>query len=104
MSRVLEVTWKGGCGIRESDVKGRILGAPGAHAFSHRARVWLDEDGTALGAWWNDGRLAGDESRPDEPPREGHWERFVRGSWIPAALWQLAQTEGTEVEAKKQAA
>lgn len=90
MMRILEVRWRGGCCNRESDMKGRILAPPSAHAFEHRARVWL-EDGAPCGAWI-------DDREPD--PR---WRRFVTSS-IPRALWALAQTEGVEVEAKRAAA
>lgn len=102
MIRVLEVQWKGGCSIRESDVKARVLGPPGAHAFEHRARVWKEEDGRLRGVWWDDGRPLGEASPPDMPPREGRWVPFVTPYILPA-LWDLAQSKGVEVPAKRAA-
>lgn len=96
MTRVLEVTWEGGCN-NGAVKRSHALAEPGSAAFAHRARVWLDEDGAARGAWWDDGRPLGLHSPPGPEPTEGRWVRFpTRG--IPAALWALAQERGTEVE------
>jgi hypothetical protein len=90
MSRVLEVMWKGGCNNGAVKRHG-ALAEYGSHAFEHRARVWLDDAGTPRGAWWDD-TYAGAE----------YWARFVTAG-IPAALWELAQTEGREIEEKRAA-
>jgi hypothetical protein len=102
VTRVLEVTWLGGC--NNGAVKrgpNMPLAEPGSHAFAHQARVWI-EGGKPCGAWWDDGRPAGDCSPPDMPPRPGKWVRF-RTPGIPTALWELAQSRGVEIEVSRAA-